>query len=130
MAERALSVPFDTEEIIEIAVQEFRRRLKTLSPLQGLKQYAGFELSFHTDVKLFGMATNGGGAKDTLAWGKVVQGDTGADAVPADAASDVSMHKSKVDVNEERLDHDMPLSVETGDGRGGKITKKKKVKGA
>jgi hypothetical protein len=40
------------------------------------------------------------------------------------------MHKSKVDVNEERLDHDMPLSVETGDGRGGKITKKVKVKGA
>ena len=127
MAERALATPFDTEEIIEISVQEFRRRLKNLSPLQGMKQYAGFELSFHTDVKLFGMATNGGGTKETLAWGTLAKGDMQADA--ADAASDASMHKSDVDVNEERLAHDLPLTVEHGDGKGGKITKKVRVKG-
>jgi len=127
--EKALSVPFDASEIIEIACQEFRRRLNGLCPLQGNKEYAGFELSFHTDVKLFGMATNGGATKQTLAWGKVVQGDTGADAVPADAASDVSMHRSAADVNQERLDHDLPLTVETGDGKGGKVRKKVKIKG-
>jgi hypothetical protein len=124
-----LAVPFDTSEIEEIAVQEFRRRLRGLSPLQGMKQYAGFELSFHVDIKLFGMSTNGGGAKDTLAWGNVRQGETGADAEPADAASDISKHASDPDVNKERLDHDLPLTVETGDGKGGKQTKKVKVKG-
>jgi hypothetical protein len=130
MAEKALAVPFDTEEIIEIAVAEFTRRLKGLSPLQGMKQYAGFELSFHTDIKLFGMATNGGGTKETLAWGNVMKGDTGADAPAVDAASDMSTHKSDPDVNKERLDHDLPLTVETGDGKGGKVRKKVKVKGA
>jgi hypothetical protein len=128
MTEKALAVPFDTEEIIEIAVLEFTRRLKTLSPLQGMKQYAGFELSFHTDIKLFGMATNGGGAKETLAWGIVAKGDTGVEAVPVDAASDVSMHKSDEDVNAERLAHDLPLTVEANDGKGGKIRKKVRVK--
>lgn len=127
--EKALAAPFDTEEIIEIACQEFKRRLRGLSPLQGMKQYAGFEINFHTDVKLFGMATNGGGAKDTLAWGKMMQGETGANAKPVAADSDVSMHRSDSDVNEERLKHDLPLTVETGDGKGGKITKKVKVKG-
>jgi hypothetical protein len=128
MAERALLQPFDTEEIIEIAIQEFRRRLKGLSPLTGMKQYAGFELSFHTDVKLFGMATNGGETKQTLAWANVKRGEIGADAAPVDAASDVSMHTSSLDVNQERLDHDLPLTVETGDGRGGRVTKKVRVK--
>lgn len=130
MAEKALAVPFDTEEIIEIAVDEFRRRLRGLSPLQGMKQYAGFELSFHTDVKLFGMSTNGGVTKETLAWGKVIKGETGADATPVSSESHVSMHRSDPDVNKERLDHDMPLTVETGDGKGGKVKKKVRVKGA
>ena len=130
MPEKALAVPFDTEEIIEIACQQFKNRLRGLSPLQGMKQYAGFELSFHTDIKLFVTSTNGGEVKQTLAWGNVHRGEIGADAVPVDAASDVSTHTSDQDVNEERLKHDLPLTVEVGDGRGGKIKKKVKVKGA
>jgi hypothetical protein len=129
MAEKALAVPFDTEEIIEIAVEQFRRRLKGLSPLQGMKQYSGFELSFNTSIKLFGMATNGGGVKETLAWGRATAGDTGADAEPVGAMTDVAMHTSDPDVNKERLDHDLPLTVETGDGKGGKVTKKVRIKG-
>jgi hypothetical protein len=130
MAEKALATPFDTEEIITIAVDEFKRRLRGLSPLQGMKQYSGFQLSFHTDIKLFGMSTNGGGVKETIAWGTLSKGETGADAIPADAASDVSMHTSNADVNQERLDHDLPLNVETGDGKGGRIVKKVRVKSA
>ena len=126
--EKAIAVPFCSSEIIEIAVQEFRKRLNGLSPLQGNKEYAGFELSFHTDVKLFGMATNGGGTKETLAWGKVMQGNTGADAQPADAVSDVGGYKSDPDVNEERLKNNLPLTVEANDGRGGRIRKKANVK--
>jgi hypothetical protein len=128
MSETAIAVPFDTEEIITIAVEEFRKRLRSLSPMQGMKQYAGFELSFHTDIKLFGMATNGGSTKQTLAWGKVVQGATGVGAQPAEAASDVSMHTSDPDVNAERLAHDLPLTVESGDGKGGRVRKKVRVK--
>jgi hypothetical protein len=129
MPEKAILTPFDTEEIITIAVNEFRRRLKTLSPLQGMKQYAGFELSFHTDVKLFGMATNGGGVRETLAWGRVTAGETGADVVPAAAESDVGQYVNDPDVNAERMKHDLPLTIETGNGRGGKIVRRQKVKG-
>ena len=125
--EKAILAPLTGDEIIEIAVEEFRRRLKTLSPLQGGKEYAGFEIGFHHDIRLFRMGSNGGGDKGTLAWGKVMGGEIGADAQPAAAESDMSSYRSDPDVNEERLKHDLPLTVETGDGRGGKIRKKVKV---
>jgi hypothetical protein len=130
MPEKAILAPLTSEEIIEIAVEEFRRRLRSLGPLQGMKEYAGFEIGFHHDIRLFRMATNGGGDKETLAWGKVLGGETGADAEPAGAVSDIAAYKSDPDVNEERLKHNMPLTVETGDGKGGKIRKKMRVKDA
>jgi len=127
MPETAIAVPFTSEEVIEIAVEEFRRRLKSLSPLQNNKEYAGFDISFEHHIRLFRMATSGGGDKDTLAWGRVVKGECGITAEPADAVHDISTHKSDLDVNKERLDHNLPLTVETGDGKGGRVRKKVRV---
>ena len=130
MTERAIAVPFTSEEIVEIAVNEFRRRLKGLSPLQGMKEYAGFDISFDHHIRLTNMAISGGGSKETLAWGRVSQGDMGPDTVPAAAEHEVSTYKSDPDVNAERQKQDLPLTVETGDGHGGKVRKKVKIKSA
>lgn len=129
MPEKALAVPLTSEEIIEIVVAEVKRRLVSLSPLQGNKEYAGFDISFEHHIRLFRLATNGGGDKDTLAWGRVVKGEAGADAEPAAAEHDISNYKSDPDVNAERLKHDLPLTVEANDGKGGKIRKKVRVSG-
>jgi hypothetical protein len=124
MGEKALAVPFESEEIIEIAVQEFRKRLQGLSPLQLNKEYAGFEITFNHKIMLHKMGANGGGDKETLAWSTVQKGDVSGEG---EMASSVDEFKSG-DPNTERLDHDLPLTVEGSDGKGNKIRKKVKVK--
>lgn len=124
MSEKALAVPFTGDEIAEILAQEYKKRLRTLGPLQNNKEYTGFEASFESRIKLFRLSGNGGGDKDTLAWGGVAQGEGVEDSTIQDTAE----FKSDPDVNQERLDHDMPLSVETSDGKGNKVTKKVRVK--
>jgi hypothetical protein len=59
----------------------------------------------------------------------VTAGETGADVVPAAAESDVGQYVNDPDVNAERMKHDLPLTIETGNGRGGKIVRRQKVKG-
>jgi hypothetical protein len=49
--------------------------------------------------------------------------------VPAAAESDVGQYVNDPDVNAERMKHDLPLTIETGNGRGGKIVRRQKVKG-
>ena len=119
--EVAIAAPFDVEEIIEVATKEFRSRMRGLSPLQQGKQYAGFKLAFNVAITLASWSDE---KKQTLAWGSVEEGDL---SQGAETTSDEFTHVSDKDVNEERLDHDMPLHVEVSDGKGGKITKKVKV---
>ena len=126
MPEKAILAPLTGDEIIDIVVQEVKRRLVSLGPLQGGKEYCGFDVSFEHHIRLFRMATNGGGDKQTMAWGRVAQGEQTGEPVAAE--HDLVNYKSDPDVNEERLKHNMPLTVETGDGRGGKIVKKVRVK--
>jgi len=130
MSETAILAPLTGDEIIDIVVAEVRRRLVSLGPLQGGKEYAGFDVSFEHHVRLFRMATNGGGDKETTAWGRVTQGEMGVAAEPAAAEHDLGSYKSDPDVNAERMKHDLPLTVESGDGKGGRIKKKVRVKDA
>lgn len=132
MAEIALNVPFDAPEIIEIAIQEFRKRLQGLSPLQSNKEYVAFSIDFHHTIRLRRSGETVAEARETLAWGKVEKGDLGIfDPEHPDMADEVlsveESFKSK-DPNDERVARDMALTVETSDGRGGKIRKKVKVK--
>ncbi len=124
MSEKALAVPLESEEIIEIAVQEFRNRLRSLSPLQLNKEYAAFELSFNVVVRLHRLGANGGGMKETLAWADLKQGAIEGKGEETIANSE---YKSGEDVNQVRLDHDLPLTVETGDGKGGRVRRKVKI---
>src|SRR5208282_1706612 len=122
-SEVAIAAPFESEEIIEIAVREFRDRLRGLCPLQGAKQYAGFKIAFNHAITLCSWSDTD---KKTLAWGSVEGGDT---SQGAETTADEFTHQSDKDVNEERMAHDLPLIVETSDGHGGKVTKKVKMDG-
>ena len=127
--EIAVATPFDSGEITEIAVEEFKKRLASLGPLQGNKEYAYFELHFEVRIKLLRAGEEPQEAKETLAWADVKRGTPSAadlDAVAQEAAL-VDTFKSK-EPNVERTERDMPLNVESGDGKGGKITKKVRVK--
>ena len=128
--EIAVATPFDSEEVKDIDVQDFRNRLINLCVLQGNKEYAYFELQFEVHIKLLRAGEEAQETKETLAWGDVKAGDPSAadlDALAQEAAL-VDTFKSK-EPNVERVDRDMPLNVETTDGKGGKITKKVRIKG-
>ena len=127
MPEKALAVPLCSEEIIDIAVQEFRTRLRQLSPLQLNKEYLAFEISFNHVIRLHRMASNGGGTTDTLAWVNTSKGDLTVDKEPDQTIVVNDVYTSGTDVNQIRLDHDLPLTVEAGDGKGGKVRKKVKI---
>ena len=52
MAETALATPFDSDEIVEIACEEFKKRLRGLSPLYSGKLYNSFALDFNVGIRL------------------------------------------------------------------------------
>lgn len=131
MAEVALNVPFDSNEVKEIAVAEFRKRLDSLSPLSGGKEYVAFSLNFHVRITLRRAGEAKSEARETLAWGIVEKTSDGDVFVPSsdmETAEETSHFESR-DPNEERIARDMPLTVESGDGKGGKVRRKVKVKG-
>jgi hypothetical protein len=125
--EVAINAPFEANEIKDIACAEFRARLDQLGPIQGAKEYARFELDFNVNIRVFRVGEIGAG-KETLAWGKAEKGEKIPDAVVEQDSIADSKFVSK-DPNEERVSRDMPLTVETTDGKGGKTRKKVRVKG-
>lgn len=112
MAEKALATPLESDEIIEIARDEFTKRLRGLSPLYSRKLYNAFVLDFNVSIRLIRAS---GEAVTTLAWGDAKRGE-----VPADVCDDQdSMRESYVskEPNVERMERDMPVTVE--DKKGG-----------
>ncbi len=125
--EVAINLPFDSNEIKDIVCAELRKRLDTLGPLQGAKEYNRFEVAYEVAVKVFRVGETGAG-KETLAWGKVEKGEKSPESVEeVDVVTD-STFVSK-DPNEERLSRDMPLTVESKDGKGNMTRRKVKMKG-
>jgi hypothetical protein len=133
-SEVALNVPFDSNEVKDIAVEEFRKRLDGLSPLSGGKEYAAFSLDFNVKITLRRSGETDTDARETLAWGSVIKGglpsaaDLDAVAAEMETAEATSRFESR-DPNEERQARDLPLTVEGSDGRGNKVRRKVKVKG-
>lgn len=125
MAEVAVNVPFDSAEIKSIAVEEFKKRLEGLSPLMGMKEYASFHLKFEVKISVFRPGETGIG-KYTLAWGDAKGGvPSVSDAITTDEVNDSFISG---DPNQEREDRGMEMTVETGDGHGGKVRKKVMVR--
>lgn len=125
MPEIAVNTPYDSEEIKSIAVEEFKKRLDGLSPLQGMKEYSSFNLKFEVKISVFRPGETGSG-KETLAWGDVKGGTPGmSDAI---TTGEVNDSFASGDPNQEREDRGMPMTVESGDGHGGKVRKKVMVR--
>jgi hypothetical protein len=129
MQEVALNVPFDSQEVIHIVTEELQARMRGLSPLQGNKEYVSFAVDFEVKIRLWRSGEAPQEGRETLAWGNVKQGDPSAADLDAVAAEEASKFESR-DPNEERVARDMPLTVESGDGRGGRVRRKVKVRGA
>lgn len=127
MTERAIATPFDSTEIIDIAVNQFRKRLESLSPLQGNKEYGAFEIDYSHVIRLRRMAESETSDTKTLAWGRVMQGDmkTEGEVITETVVLDAFQSKSP---NDERMANDLPLTIETNDGKGGRVRRKQKVK--
>lgn len=112
MAEKALATPFDSDEIVQISCDEFKKRLRGLSPLYSNKLYNAFSLDFNVAIRL---TRASGELVNTLAWGGAQKGE-----VPADVCDDQdSVREAYVskEPNVERMERDMPVSVE--DKKGG-----------
>jgi hypothetical protein len=140
MVETAINVPFDSNEVKDIVIAELRKRLDNLSPLTGGKEYVSFSVDFQVKIKLRRSGEAPHEERETLAWGGITRGVTmeSIEAVeeqvngrPAEGTETAELSSSldSRDPNEERLARDMPLTVETGDGRGGRVRRKVKVKG-
>lgn len=131
MQETALNVPFEAGEIIHIVAEELQARMRGLSPLTGSKEYAAFSVDYHVKIRLRRAGETIVEARETLAWGNVTKGTDGK-AVPLTEdhiAIEEKSHFDSKDPNEERVARDLPLTIESGDGRGGRIRKKARVKG-
>lgn len=129
-SEVAVNVPFEASEICHIVSEELQTRMRGLSPLQGGKEYVAFSIDFQVKIKLRRAGEAPQEARDTLAWGNAAKGDTG-ESFPVEelVTAEETSHFDSKDPNEERVSREMPLTVESGDGRGGKIRRKVKVKG-
>ena len=116
MAEKALAVPLESPEIIDILCAEFRKRLESNCHLQGGKAYASFRASFDVGLTLRGVS---GIAVDTIAWSKpyrdAVVPDTEGETVMASIPPDEYVSQPP---NTERMHRGMPLTVT--DKRGNK----------
>ena len=115
MTEVALPIPLDSSEIIDIILAQARRRLEGLSPLQMNKQYGAFSVSFQHTIKLYGIGASEAPPIETLAWANDTHGKAiGEPELVIDAAVFASGAP-----NDDRIAHDLPLIVETSDGKGG-----------
>lgn len=127
MAEVAVNVPFDSNEVKDIACQEFRKRLDGLSPLMGAKEYSKFRLYFEIKIEVsrLGAAT---GPTTTLAWGEAVgEREIPGEVVPESAAVTGEIFETQ-DPNDERLERDMPLTIESVNGKGVAARRKARIK--
>jgi len=128
MPEVAVNLPFDANEVKDIACQEFRKRLDGLSPLMGAKEYSAFTLDFEVKIKLsrLGAAT---APTETLAWGNAQKngGETHPEESVESAEITGDVFETK-DPNDERLERDMPLTIETPGGKGGVTRRKARIK--
>jgi hypothetical protein len=127
MGERAIAAAFEANEIKKIITDELAKRLDGLSPLTGGKEYSHFTASFRVDMTLFRAGEPGLGRK-TMAWGTSQSlGKFPLHPPTAEAVVD-DTYESK-EPNVERVAREMPVTVESGDGKGGKRTRKVVIKG-
>jgi hypothetical protein len=119
MAEKALAVPFEAGEIIDILCQEFRTRLGANCTLQGRREYASFKASF--DVKMT-LRTVAGEAVETIVWAKPYRDEKVEGTEGETVTTDIPPSEYiSAEPNAERMKRGMPLTVQDKRGNRRKV---------
>lgn len=112
--ERTLKDPLSTQEIKEIALQEFKKRMDANSLLADGLTYAAFHLKFEGVITLPG--------RETLVWAEVQKGEK---LTAEDEKVSAAFEYRSESPNEARQSHDLPIPVEVKTPSG---TERRKVK--
>jgi hypothetical protein len=126
-SERVLNLPLSSDEIIEILLQRFEKRLRSDCFLHQANTYNGFSYTMELKLKFNDMMMG----RDTLVWDEHVEPKrTVHDDVqamldtPMDHPSDAEKETASTETfdsgdspNRARVEHDLPLPVETMEGR-------------
>lgn len=132
--ERVLSLPLSSDEIIEILLQRFEKRLQADCFLHQANTYNGFAYSFELKLTFKDMMLG----RETLVWDKHEEAKQPVDEDVQAAVDAQNVHegqKQNVSLdyfdsgdspNRVRMDHDLPLPVETTEGRR-KVIRNRKV---
>lgn len=140
--DRVLNLPLSSDEIIEILLQRFEKKLRSDCFLHQANTYNGFSYTFELKLKFNDMMMG----RETLVWDQHIepkrdvpeveeflsaQSETG-DTLTVEVA--VGTETSATDTfdsgdspNRARVDHDLPLPVETMEGRR-KVIRHRKMK--
>ena len=128
MADVALNLPFDSNEIKDILTAEFRKALDASTHLHGAKEYVKFKARFICETTLLRSGESSG--TKTLSW-KDVQKPEEPLTIEEIGRAELDKVDSEFESgnpNEEREQRGMPMTVERSDGRGGKTREKVRVK--
>lgn len=107
--EKVLNLPLSGDELIEIILQRVEKRLRADCYLHQAATYNGFSYSLNLTLKLKDM--NFG--KDTLVWDQHKEGEQDSNT---EAAAE-EKYDSGDSPNRTRIDHDLPVPVESQEGR-------------
>lgn len=135
--DRVLTLPLTSDEIIQIILQRIEKRLRSDCFLHPASTYNGFTLSFEGKIKFNDMMLG----RETMVWDNHVepkqelspedQEIVGAQDIPeADKSVSIAESYSSGDSpNRARVDHDLPLPIETTEGKRKVIRHKKLAEG-
>lgn len=121
--ERVLNLPLSSDEIIEILLQRFEKKLRSDCFLHPANTYNGFSFTFEMKLKFNDMMMG----RETLVWDQHEEPKR-----PVDEETQVAVEESGIrghidstsdtfdsgtSPNRTREEHDLPLPVETMEGR-------------
>jgi len=118
--EKVLNLPLSGDEIIEIILRRIESRLRHDCFLAPAMTYNGFSYDLNMTVKFKDMMLG----KETLIWDNTAQGDV-TDAVDHPVSEQFESGDSP---NGTRIEHDLPIPVQTQEGRRTVIRKRKFAK--
>lgn len=134
-SERVLSLPLNSDEIIEIILQRVDKRLRSDCFLHPANTYNGFSLEFECKLKFQDMMLG----RETLVWDRHIEPkmdialevQTLVDAYPVDDAEKAAAVSGTFDSgnspNRTREEHDLGIPVETQEGKR-KVIRHRKIK--
>lgn len=118
MGEKALAVPFESTEIIDILCEEFKRRLQQNCHLQGRREYASFRAAFDITMTL---RTVAGEPRETIVWDKPYR-DAKVEGTEGEPVAVVAQSEfQSKEPNAERMERGMPLTVQDKKGNRRKV---------